>query len=293
MCNSSTVNNKLRTDSIRINSSEPLIKSPLQLAKSLIQDISASRELSWRLFQRNISARYRHSILGFLWAFLPPLVTAGIWIFLQHSSIINIAATTIPYPVYVLIGTLLWKTFSDSISMPLSSFLGAKSMLARIDFPREALLLSGFGDVIFNSIIRILIIVTVLLISGIGLSTTLLLFPFAMLSLMLLGAAIGIFLVPVGILYHDVSRSLGFAVQFLFYLTPIVYPTPTGWPLSLLATLNPVTPLLNTARSWATGSSTDVLTQFLTISSISCIFLLFGWVILKLTLPHLIERISN
>ncbi len=279
--------------SVRVNSSEPFIKSPLQLFKALKRDILASKELSWRLFQRNIAARYRHSILGFLWAFLPPLATAGIWIFLQNNKIVNISSTTIPYPVYVLIGTLLWRTFSDSISMPLNSFLGARSMLARIDFPREALLLSGIGDILFNSLIRAAIITVVLLISGTGISSSFFLFPIAMISLIILGSSIGIFLVPCGMLYHDVSRALGFGIQFWFYLTPIVYPTPTDWPLSLLAKLNPTSPVLNTARNWATGIDNNMTTDFFVITLLSVILFLIGWIILKITLPHLIERISN
>lgn len=279
--------------SIRVNSSEPLIKSPIHLLNSLKNDIVASRELSWRLFQRNLSARYRHSILGLLWAFLPPLVTAAIWIFLQHSNIINISPTNIPYPVYVLVGTLCWKTFSDSINMPLSSFLGARSMLARIEFPREALLISGFGDIILNSLIRTVIILAILLISGIGISKTFILFPVGLFALMILGTSIGIFLVPAGVLYHDVSRGLGFAVQFLFYLTPIVYPTPKEWPLSLLATVNPITPIINTARNWATGIPNSAISTFFIITTVASIALFIGWIILKVTLPHLIERISN
>jgi len=277
----------------QINSSEPLITAPLKLIRQLKSDLSASRELSWRLFHRNISAQYRHSFLGFVWAFVPALATAGIWTVLKSNAVINISDPTIPYPIFVLIGTLSWKSFSEAINTPLNSFLSARSMLTKIDFPKEALLISGLGHVIFNSLIRLIIIFAVLLFTNITFSAGILLFPLSLFFLIVLGASIGTFLVPLGMLYHDVSRFTNYAVQLWFYLTPIVYPKPFEGFIGRVASLNPVTPLLSAGRNWLTGETQPITCQFMLISASGFILLLLGWLIIKLTLPHLIERVSN
>ena len=92
---------------------ESKIRSP-RIVLDAFKSLHDSRELAWRLFVRNISAMYRQSILGYVWAFLPPLATSFTFIFLNGSGIFQMGETSIPYPAYVLIGTTLWQTFVDA-----------------------------------------------------------------------------------------------------------------------------------------------------------------------------------
>jgi lipopolysaccharide transport system permease protein len=64
------------------------------------RDLLASRELAWRLLVRNISAQYRQSLLGYAWAFVPPIFTSLIWIFLQSQKVLGVGDTGMPYVVY-------------------------------------------------------------------------------------------------------------------------------------------------------------------------------------------------
>jgi lipopolysaccharide transport system permease protein len=57
------------------------------------RDLLASRELAWRLLVRNLSAQYRQSWLGYAWAFLPPLFTTAIWVFLQSQQVLGVGDT--------------------------------------------------------------------------------------------------------------------------------------------------------------------------------------------------------
>ena len=94
------------------------IRTPGLLLRSMWQDVKASRELSWRLFVRDLSAQYRQSLLGVFWAFVPPIITSVIFIVLQSRNIVNFGETDIPYPVYVLVGTILWQLFTESLNAP-------------------------------------------------------------------------------------------------------------------------------------------------------------------------------
>ena len=85
----------------------------------MVADLRASRELAWRLLVRNISAQYRQTLLGYVWAFLPPIVTTLVWVFLNAQKIFDVGETGVPYPVYVLTGTILWQVFVDAMNSPL------------------------------------------------------------------------------------------------------------------------------------------------------------------------------
>ncbi|MBT8054682.1 MAG: ABC transporter permease, partial [Gammaproteobacteria bacterium] len=111
-----------------------------KLLRSMWSDLLASRELAWRLLVRNISAQYRQSLLGYAWAFLPPLFTTAIWVFLQSQKVFNVADTGMPYPVFVLTGTVLWQTFVEALNAPLKMINQSRAMLSKINFPREALI---------------------------------------------------------------------------------------------------------------------------------------------------------
>ncbi len=62
------------------------LRNPVALLRSMFSDLMASRELAWRLFVRDISSQYRQSLLGYAWAFLGPLITTLLWVFLMCLS---------------------------------------------------------------------------------------------------------------------------------------------------------------------------------------------------------------
>jgi lipopolysaccharide transport system permease protein len=273
---------------------ESALRHPRQLFDTMLHDLFASRELAWRLLIRNLSAQYRQSVLGYLWALVPPIVTTLTFVFLNSQKIINLSSegNSIPYPVYVMVGTLLWQGFVDALNSPIKLLAQSKSMLAKVNFPREALILAGLGEVIFNFAIRLALLIVVFLWFGVSLPSTAWLAPFGVLSVLTLGLMIGLLLSPLGMLYQDVERSIAVFVSLWFFLTPVVYTPPTRWPASLLATLNPISPLLVTTRAMLT---TGLLTQtrgFLIISGATLGLLLFGWLLYRLAMPHLIERMS-
>ena len=271
---------------------ESQLQSPLTLLRSMWHDLKASRELAWRLTVRDINARYRQSILGVLWAFLPPLATAGTFIFLNSEGIVNVGTTKIPYVAFALFGTVLWQFFTECITTPLKVVTTNKLMLAHINFPREALILSAIGQVLFNFCMRLVILVAVFVIFHLQPTWGLLLAPLAMLMLMLLGILIGIILTPIGMLYADVKEGIALILPLGLLLTPVVYTTPEQGILAVLAKINPVSPILMAARDLATvGTMTDLI-SFLIISGITILGLLVMWVVYRVSIPILTERIG-
>lgn len=278
---------------VRIYTPESALRDPQQLVREMGRDLWASRELAWRLVVRDISARYRQSVLGYVWAFLPPLLTSFTFVLLNRSGILASGDTAIPYPAFVLIGTLLWQSFADAVNSPMKSVSGARAMLSKINFPREAILLSGLLEVSFNFLIRMTLLVPVFWYYHLVPPATVPLAIAGVIALICLGFMIGILLTPVGLLYSDVGQSLGLALSFWMLVTPVVYTIPSTGPLAVLAKINPVSPLIVTTREWLTTGVATQLTGAVWIFLASLVLLFCGWMLFRLAIPILVERMGN
>lgn len=278
---------------VRIYTPEPALKHPLALITDIAADIGKGRELAWRLFVRDLSAQYRQTFFGYIWAFLPPLVASATFIFLNSQGIVQIDTGGIPYPAFAMMGTLLWQSFVDAMTSPSQALSAAKPMLAKINFPREAILLGGLYMVIFNLLIRLLLLVVVMAVWKVAPSTTVLFFPVAMGAVVLAGFAIGLAIAPISALYGDVSKGIPVIAQFWMLLTPVVYPARTVGLAGLLATWNPVAPLITTARETLAGQALSHLPAF-SIVTVGALFISFvGLVLFRMAMPHLIVRMGG
>ena len=278
---------------VRIYSPEPLLGHPVTLVKSIFRDILAGRELAWRLFIRDLSAQYRQTMLGYIWAFLPPMVAALTFIFLNSQGIVNIDTGGIPYPAFAMMGTLLWQVFVDAIQSPPNSLNASKAMLAKINFPREAILMGGLYMVLFNFLIRLLLVAAVMIFWQITPSLTILFFPIAMAALLIAGFCIGLVLAPIAGLYGDIQRIIPMVTGFWMLLTPVVYPARTDGLAGILATWNPISPLIVTARESLTGMELSLLFPFTMVAICSLIATFIGLVGFRISIPHLIARMGG
>jgi lipopolysaccharide transport system permease protein len=272
---------------------ESQLRRPIDLFKQMWRDLLASRELAWRLMVRDIKAQYRQSFLGIVWAFLPPIVMAVGFTLANDANVINVGETDIPYPAYVMFSTALWQTFVEALNGPVQAVTVAKPMLARVNFPRESLILAKVGEVFFNFAIKLILIVGLYVWFRISITWTAILVPVALIHLVIFGTFIGILLAPLGILYQDVSKGLTLFTGFWLFLTPVVYPVPSEGTFGLLVKLNPVTPLLVTARELATTGVISNPLEFWVVSVLSFVGLLLTWVTFRLAMPFVVERVSS
>ena len=120
-----------------------------------------------------------------------------------------------------------------------------------------------------------------------------LLAPVALIHLVMLGTAIGLFLSPFGALYRDVSKLLTIVVPPWLLLTPVIYPVPKeGW-FGAIVNFNPVTPLLVTTRDLATTGVISDPTGFWVVSGITLVGLIVAWVLYRLAMPFVVERMNS
>ncbi|MCJ2542061.1 ABC transporter permease [Thermostichus vulcanus] len=269
------------------------LRAPLKLLRAMGSDLLASRELAWRLMLRDISAQYRASLLGFVWAFIPPIVMAFSFSLASEAEVFTPGQTDLPYPAYVMFSTSLWQTFVEALNGPIQAVTQAKPMLTRVNFPREAIILAKLGEVGFNFAIKLILIVGLFGVYRIPVGPSALLAPVALIHLILLGTMVGTLLSPLGALYQDVSKGITLVTGFWLFLTPVVYPVPTSGRLEMLVNLNPVTPLLVTTRELATTGILTQIPSFWWVSGLVWVGLLLTWIGFRLAMPYVIERVSS
>ena len=262
------------------------------LAESL-NDIKSSLFLAKQLAKRDIKAQYRQSYLGIVWAFIMPLTTAFVWVFLNGSGTVKLTNTGVPYPLFAFAGTLIWSMLSDAINAPIQNTTAAKSIIAKINFPKEALVVSGIYKLLFNSSVKLLLLLVFLLFYGVGLQLSLLLLPLALLGILLVGTAIGLILTPIGMLYKDVAKLISIGLSLIMYITPVVYVVPKKEGLmKMLMELNPLTPLMVTTRNIAFGNPLEYLHYYLIVLAISIPVFLIGLLFYRISIPIIVERLS-
>ena len=262
--------------------------------KAIGKEFPVAHALGFRFAERNIRARYRQSLLGIVWALIPPLATAGIWIFLNQKNIVSLHHTGSSYALFVITGTMLWSVFSSAVTMPIQSIQANAPILVKVNFPREALIITAFYEIVFTSIISLVIIVAEILIFQIPVTLYTLLFIPAVFVLIMLGMCFGLLLLPFAILYKDIQFALPALLQIAMYATPVVYATTELSGSFKILALNPVSPVLVSARDWILGlqSSTGPLTLGC-IGLATMVILLAGFILQRIAMEILIERMGT
>lgn len=276
------------------HTAERALRTPFRLLKEIISDVVGCRSLAYLMMRRDITVQYRQSVFGILWAFAPPVVTAIALSAAKNANVLNLGETNLPYAAYVMLSMALWQNFTQGLNAPLNGLRIGRGLLTKISFPRETVILAEMGKVVFNFLIQLVMIIILFAWYKISVGWGVLLFPVALILLVLLGTTIGLFLAPIGALYNDIANALGIIVNLWLVLTPVFYRPPgTGGIFRAVVALNPVSPLLVTARELATNSPLTHLGGFVLVSALVLIFLPIGLIFYRVTLPTVVERWSS
>lgn len=267
-------------------------KGMLSYLKDSLNDIYKSRYLAKQLAVRDIKAQYRQSYFGIIWAFITPLTTAFVWVFLSATGTVKLTDTGVPYPLFAFTGTLIWSMLKDAINAPISNTNASKGILSKINFPKEALIISGLYKLLFNSSVKFVMLFGFLLFFKVGLQASLLWLPLVLFGLLVLGTAIGLLITPIGMLYKDVLKFINLGLTFMMYITPVVYVIPNEGVLKTLMELNPFTYLIDTVRAIAFGVTPEYLLHFIILMIISIPVFFIGLIFYRISIPVIVERLS-
>lgn len=250
------------------------------------------RVSAWAAFElarRNIRAQYRQSVLGYWLSLCPALVAAAWCTAVRHAKVVNIPELDIPYPAFVVLSMMLWLTFIEMLYAPIEGLATDLPILARSSYSPLSFVLSRVLEVLFNFAGKLLVVIAAAAWFSLPLAPTIVFAPISFVLLLSLGLSLGLILAPFGALFHDVTKVLGMVTTFWFFLTPIIFPTPSEGVARWVVRLNPVTPLLTTTREWATTGVLSDPWGLAVMSILAPILLSLSWMFFRRMLPVVIE----
>lgn len=212
----------------------------------------AYRDLLRSLIKRDVSLRYRQTLLGPAWIVVQPLMTAAIFTFVFGSVAKVPIPKDVPYFVFAIMGMGLWTGFSQCLTRSTSSVLANIDLVTKVYFPRLLLPVSAAAAAAVDSSLMIGVACSILLLSGLGINSAALLVPALLLGVLFLAMCVGAALGALLVRARDVQYGVPILVQGLLFATPVLYPL-QSIPESVrpLSAANPLTFYFEALR-WAT-----------------------------------------
>ena len=251
------------------------------------------RDLVLLLVKRDFASKYKQMRLGPLWSIINPVIYTVFFTIvfgnLAKLPTMDVPATgnvVVPTFLFYMIGNVLWSYFSSTVSGISRVFLQNAPIMGKVYYPR---LVSPFATTLFGliaeAISMILFAILLLIFSVQGSAVVhpgplLLLFPLIIIQIMLLGMGVGLIVSAATTKYRDITMMVDFALRLGLYVTPVAYGLQfisEKWlPLFML---NPVTPIITTARYLCFGEGFFQIQYYLISWFISVLIFLFGVVL--------------
>jgi lipopolysaccharide transport system permease protein len=252
----------------------------------IFAELANSRRLIWLLILRDISVRYRQSILGYVWAVVPQIATVGVFAFLHASRLLPIGGTKIAYVAYALWGISVWQLFAGCLSSCTNSLASSGTLVTKVNFPREALVIAAVGPPVFDFFVRLVPVVAVFIWYGVTPSWGIIFVPFVLMSVMLLALGLGFVLSIANLVLRDTGNALGTVLTIGMFLTPVLYPPPVRWPFFLVNLLNPLSPLLTASQDLIAEGYLTRPEMFAAALLLSLVLAFVGWRAFRVTIPR-------
>ncbi len=274
----------------KIYTSDVMRARGLLVWQAMFSELWASRELIWRLIQRDISVRYRQSYIGYIWAVVPQVATVALFTYLSRHRVFDMGATQLPYVIHALWSISVWQLFSTCLIGCTNSLVNSGTLVTKINFPKESLVIAATGQSIFDFLIRLLPVIFVMWWYEFLPGWEIIFIPFILFILVLLALGVGFILSIVNLVIRDVGNTISILLTFGMFLSPILYPPPLLEPFSLVNTYNPFSPLLIATQNFLSGSSLFYPNAMLIMIILSFTIFFLGWRIFHITMPRIAER---
>lgn len=259
--------------------------------KTIFINILDSRELIYQLFKRDFFAQYKKSFLGAGWAIITPIFGIASWVLMQLTGVLNPGELSVPYPVYILVGSTSWGFFISMINSGSSTLTAGSDLIQQIKYPHEAMLFKQLALQVVNFMITMTLVLVVIATFGYFPSWKTILLPVLLLPLFFLGASIGLILAMINVVAVDISRFVNHIMTFLIYTAPIVYSANVNnkW-LRLINEYNPLTYLVCSVRDMILFGKLYGWSEYFLAVGLSVFAFLFVWRAFYVNENKMIER---
>jgi lipopolysaccharide transport system permease protein len=244
-----------------------------------LREVWSSRELVSHLTMRTITVRYKQTLLGIAWAVLNPFLSMIVFS-IFFGKFAGLPSDGVPYPIFSYAALLPWNLFTSGLTGGSQSLVANRQMVTKVYFPRLVLplsaVLSGVVDFAIAFVMLFFIMIYYNRFQGyqFHFSWAWLTLPLFLLLALVTALGMSLWLSSLNVRYRDVNYITPFIVQFLLFLTPVVYSAtmvPAQW--QWLYSLNPMAAVVTGFR-WALLGTANPPDFSLALSVLAALILL-------------------
>jgi len=226
--------------------------------KNYWADLWRYRELFLILAWRDVSVRYKQTIIGLAWAVIRPFLTMVVFTVI-FGRIAALPSGGAPYALMVFAAMLPWSLFSTALGEASNSLIGNERLISKVYFPRliipTATLVTAFVDFLISFVILIGLMVYYRFTPG----WNIILLPVFIAMALLASLGPGLWITALNVKYRDFRYVIPFLVQFGLYVSPVGFSSsviPERW--RLLYNLNPLVGVIDGFRWSILGGTTSI-----------------------------------
>lgn len=208
-----------------------------------------NRALLSELVRTDFKLRYQGSALGYAWSLLRPLLLFVI-LYVVFVRFLKLGAGVPHYPVYLLLGIVVWNFFVEMTTQSLGSIVGRGDLIRKIRIPRWIIVFSSSISALINLGLNLIVVAIFMAINHVDLYITIFLLPLILIEVYIFALGISLFLSAAYVKFRDLNYIWEVVLQAGFYLTPILYPLSTvnNETLQKIIFLNPMAQAIQDAR---------------------------------------------
>jgi len=245
-----------------------------------LRELYKYRNLIGQLVRRDITTRYKRSVLGIAWTMLNPLGMMLIWT-VAFSQVFGKMGGMVGYPAFVLTGLIAWTFFSQTTNAAMVNFVWGGNLINRIYIPRSSFALSAIGTGLINIVLALIPLLLVMLMVDVPIRFSILFVPVPVFFLACFSLGLGLLLSTLAVYFPDVAEMYTIILQAWMFLTPIMY-TEDILPEAYrfwLTNLNPLYHLVKLFRIPLYYGRLPDLVELLIPAGLSFAMLLIGWLV--------------
>lgn len=217
------------------------------------------------LVRTDFKLRYQGSVLGMMWSVLKPLMLFAI-MYVVFVRFLKFGANIPHFAVSLLLAQTLWGFFQETASQGMMAIVGRGDLLRKIKFPKYIVVVSSSVSAFINLAISLVIVALFMLINGVPLRWTMLIFPIVVVELYIFSLGVAFILSSMYVKFRDICHIWDVFMQMWFYVTPIIYPismianagTPAMMTIAKVIMLNPLAQIIQDARYTLIGKTDTV-----------------------------------
>ncbi len=241
------------------------------------RDLWRHRELFQVLAWRDVSVRYKQTVIGVLWALIRPFLTMIIFTVIFGKLAKLPSEGTAPYALMVFAGMLPWTFFSTALADASNSLVSNANLISKVYFPRLIVPVATIFVAFVDFLISFSMLVLMMIWYQYMPPWQIILLPLFVVLAFLASLGPSLWITSLNVRYRDFRYIIPFLVQFGLYISPVGFSSsviPDGW--RFLYSLNPVVGVIDGFR-WCILGETDLyLPGFLASIAVSVFFLWFG-----------------